>query len=79
MTTVRVETFKMNHSLQQIVLTNAPESDRIVTSYFSSYVQHFHRTSAVKLNTLSVNPASQLKQATENCLVQWSAVTGFVF
>ena len=32
MTTLRVETFKMNHSLQQIVLINAPESDRIVTS-----------------------------------------------
>ena len=32
MTTLRVETFKMNHSLQEIVLINAPESDRIVTS-----------------------------------------------
>ena len=32
MTTLWVETFKMNHSLQQIVLINDPESDRIVTS-----------------------------------------------
>ena len=32
MTTLRVETFKMNHFLLQIVLINAPESDRIVAA-----------------------------------------------